>query len=185
MDSYFETRDEPSESFNNAIDDSFDKSEDNYKEFFKEYSDEKLVIIEAFRKEEWEKFEIFEKKAAIEDLAEMHNRILEIEDKPQVLYYECDDVGDFGYYKRSENAIYINECNINDNEETIDTISHEYRHVYQYERIMKLDNETDREYLKSMSNYIKPEDDYRGYKNQLVEVDAREYAEIYREMVKR
>lgn len=72
---------------------------------------------------------------------------------------------------------------MNDAAETADTISHEYRHKYQHERADKLETERDLEFKEGFDNYIRAEDDYRGYKEQLVESDARAYAQVVKERI--
>lgn len=67
--------------------------------------------------------------------------------------------------------------------ETADTISHEYRHCYQHERAEKLETERDLEFKEGFDNYIDPENDYFAYKNQLVEKDAREYADVVKNRI--
>lgn len=135
------------------------------------------AVLEQFDQNAWEQLTVREQKQAIEQLADYNADILAVEDKPQIIYYNIEDPTDFGGYSEEVNAIYINEYNIGDAEETVDTISHEYRHKYQHERAEKLENERDLEFKESFDNYIRPEDDFAAYRDQLVEADAREYAE--------
>ena len=136
------------------------------------------ATFERFNKNTWEQLTVREQKQAIEQLADYNADLLGVEDKPQIIYYNIEDPSDFGGYSEELNAIYINEYNLGDAEETVDTISHEYRHKYQHERAERLENERDLEFKESFDNYIRPEDDFAAYQNQLVEADAREYAEV-------
>lgn len=139
------------------------------------------AVLEQFDQNTWEQLTVREQKKAIDELADYNADLLGVEDKPQIIYYNIEDPADFGGYSEELNAIYINEYNLGDAEETVDTISHEYRHKYQHERAEKLENERDLEFKESFDNYIRPEDDfaaYAAYQNQLVETDAREYAEV-------
>ena len=99
-----------------------------------------------------------------------------LQEKPTVKYYNNDDDTDFGGYSPSENAIYINEHNMGDAKETADTIAHESRHCWQHEIADNSDNPQAQAFKENFDDYIRPEDDYRGYRNQPVEADAREYA---------
>ena len=72
---------------------------------------------------------------------------------------------------------------MHDAAETADTISHEYRHKYQHERAEKLETERDLAFKDGFDNYIRAEDDYQGYKEQLVEADARAYAQAVKEQI--
>lgn len=136
------------------------------------------ATFERFNKNTWEQLTVREQKQAIEQLADYNADLLGVEDKPQIIYYNIEAPSDFGGYSEELNAIYINEYNLGDAEETVDTISHEYRHKYQHERAERLENERDLEFKESFDNYIRPEDDFAAYQDQLVEADAREYAEV-------
>lgn len=139
--------------------------------------------LSAFRQDSWEKLSVQEQKQAVAKLANYNAKILGVQDKPRIVYYNVEDPTDFGGYSAQKNTIYINEFNMNDATETADTISHEYRHKYQHERAEKLENERDLEFKEGFDNYIRPEDDYRGYKDQLVEADARAYAQVIKDKI--
>ena len=140
-------------------------------------------VLSPFKQESWEQLSIREQKQAINKLADYNAGILGVEDKPRIIYYNAEDPCDFGGYSAKQNAIYINEYNIHDAVETVDTISHEYRHKYQHERAEKLETERDLEFKNSFDNYIRAEDDYQDYKEQLVEADARAYAQIVKDKI--
>ena len=140
-------------------------------------------ILSPFKQGNWEQLSIKEQKQAVVKLADYNAEILGVEDKPRIVYYNAEDPCDFGGYSAKQNAIYINEYNMHDAAETADTISHEYRHKYQHERAEKLETERDLEFKDGFDNYICAEDDYQGYKNQLVESDARDYAQAIKEKI--
>ena len=140
-------------------------------------------VLSPFKQGNWEQLTIQEQKQAIEKLADYNAEILGVEDKPRIVYYNVEDPCDFGGYSAKQNAIYINEYNMYDAAEITDTISHEYRHKYQYERAEKLETERDLEFKEGFDNYIRAEDDYQGYKEQLVEADARAYAKVIQDKI--
>lgn len=140
-------------------------------------------VLSPFKQEKWEQLTIQEQKQAVEKIADYNAEILGVEDKPRIVYYNAEDPCDFGGYSDKQNAIYINEYNMHDAAETADTVSHEYRHKYQHERAEKLETERDLEFKESFDNYIRAEDDYQGYKEQLVESDARAYAQIVKDKI--
>lgn len=140
-------------------------------------------VLSPFKQGNWEQLSIKEQKQAVEKLADYNAEILGVEDKPRIVYYKAEDPCDFGGYSAKQNAIYINEYNMHDAAETADTISHEYRHKYQHERADKLETERDLEFKEGFDNYIRAEDDYQGYKEQLVESDARDYAQAVKEKI--
>ena len=140
-------------------------------------------VLSPFKQGNWEQLTIQEQKQAVEKLADYNAEILGVEDKPRIIYYNAEDPCDFGGYSAKQNAIYINEYNMHDAAETADTISHEYRHKYQHERAEKLETERDLEFKDGFDNYIRAEDDYQGYKEQLVEADARAYAKVIQDEI--
>lgn len=140
-------------------------------------------VLSPFKQGNWEQLTVQEQKQAVEKLANYNAEILGVEDKPRIIYYNAEDPCDFGGYSAKQNAIYINEYNMHDAAETADTISHEYRHKYQHERAEKLETERDLEFKEGFDNYIRAEDDYQGYKEQLVEADARAYAQIVKDKI--
>lgn len=73
-------------------------------------------------------------------------------------------------------SAYINRFNMGDATETADTIAHESRHCWQHERADNPQTGQDQQFKENFDNYIRPEDDFRAYKDQIVESDAREYA---------
>lgn len=150
--------------------DSVDKSEHN------EVSDEMRDALEPFEQSNWDNMSLEQKKEAVEDLRDSVAEDLGLQEKPDVKYYNNEDDGDFGGYSPSENAIYINEYNMGDAKETADTIAHESRHCWQHEVAENSDNPQAQEFKENFDDYIRPEDDYRGYRNQPVEADARDYA---------
>ena len=140
-------------------------------------------VLSPFKQDNWEQLSINEQKQAVEKLADYNAEILGIEDKPRIVYYNVDDPCNFGGYSEKQNTIYINEYNMHDAAETADTISHEYRHKYQHERANKLETQKDLEFKEGFDNYIYAEDDYQGYKEQLIESDARDYAQVVKEKI--
>lgn len=140
-------------------------------------------VLSPFKQGNWEQLTIQEQKQAVEKLADYNAEILGVEDKPRIIYYNAEDPCDFGGYSAKQNAIYINEYNMHNAAETADTISHEYRHKYQHERAEKLETERDLEFKDGFDSYIRAEDDYQGYKEQLVESDARAYAQIVKDKI--
>ncbi len=141
-----------------------------------EVSDELRDALEPFEQSNWDDMSLEQKKEAVEHLRDSVAEDLGLQEKPDVKYYNNEDDGDFGGYSPSENAIYINEHNMGDAKETADTIAHESRHCWQHEVAENSDSPQAQEFKENFDDYIRPEDDYRGYRNQPVEADARDYA---------
>lgn len=141
-----------------------------------ELSSDLKESLENFNQEKWEQMSPEEKKESITELRDSVANELGLQNKPDVIFYNVQDATDFGGYSAKENAIYINEYNMGDAHETADTIAHESRHCWQHERAENPQNEQDLAFRKNFENYVSPSDDYQEYKNQPVEIDARQYA---------
>lgn len=139
-------------------------------------SNEVKDSLENFNQERWERMSPEEQKEAITELRDCVATDLELDNKPEVKFYDVPDSTDFGGYSVKENAIYINEYNMGDARETADTIAHESRHCWQHERAENPQTEQDYEFKENFEDFVSPSDDYQEYKNQPVEVDARQYA---------
>lgn len=139
-------------------------------------SNEVKDSLENFNQERWERMSPEEQKEAITELRDCVATDLELDNKPEVKFYDVPDSTDFGGYSAKENAIYINEYNMGEARETADTIAHESRHCWQHERAENPQTEQDYEFKENFEDYVSPSDDYQEYKNQPVEVDAKQYA---------
>lgn len=68
-----------------------------------------------------------------------------------------------------------------DNNEAADTIAHELWHAYQHERAMNPQSAKDYQYQYGFENYIRPDDDFTAYQDQLVEAEARAFAQQFKD----
>lgn len=166
-------------------DDSLSESDDI------ETDDEEYQTAEIgdFSEDNWNRMDLDEKKASMENLAQDVIADLDLEYPPQIAYYSGEP-GDFGSYSAEDNTLYINEDSLSSenlgeglraNEEAADTIAHELWHAHQHERAENPVTELDYMYRDGFENYIGPEDDFEAYQDQLVESEARDYANQVRQ----
>ena len=165
----------------------FDKtrgcSEDGFD--FEILPDEKMLsILESFNEENWCEQDIAEQKALVVELAGQIGKELELENIPEIDFYE-GPADECGFYREQYNDIGINVNTFSDPKELVDTVAHEMRHAYQRMRADKLETDQDElyKYKYSFENYIAPEFDEEGYcfnffdyQEQLVEAEARSFA---------
>lgn len=110
--------------------------------------------------------------------------MLELLNPPDVQYYEGHPC-DCGCYDPFDNSIWINRNNFDDPQEIVDTVAHEMRHAFQFERADKLETYEDFLYAYNFANYIVPEETEDGfvnfldYQDQLIEAEARAFAEMF------
>ncbi len=140
--------------------------------------------IEPFRDSGWDRLDNEEKKIFIEELKNVLASVLEISDSPQIIYYEGQTY-DCGSFNPKRNCIRINTANLDNPREIVNTIAHEMRHAYQYERSLKCENHLDMLYKYNFEHYIKPVEidgyyiNFFDYEDQLVEAEARAFARIF------
>ena len=149
-----------------------------------DYSDdtERLdASLENFQSEAWENMELDEQKDAMNGLAEYVEDIIGFNDPPRIVYYNNPEEGDYGGYSSATNTLEVNEYMLYNNEEAADTIAHELWHAYQHERANNPCSEKDYLYQYGFENYIRPEDDFTAYQDQLVEAEARAFAQQFKD----
>ena len=146
-------------------------------------SDETRENLGAFEQNKWDNLSQVEKEQALEKLRDSIAEDLQLENKPNIAYYNNEGPGDYGGYAASNNTIYINRFNMGDAAETADTIAHESRHCWQHERADNPQTEQDYQFKENFDDYVRPEDDFYEYQNQPVEADARDYAQDVKDAI--
>ena len=128
-----------------------------------------------FTPEKWETLTDVEKKEKITNLCEYISQKLDIKNLPEVTFI-YEDSSFFGGFSGSDNKLYINEKFLDNPFELVDTIAHELRHAFQFQCALNPETMLDEMYAVNFEFYIRPEDDYMGYKSQLVESEASAFA---------
>lgn len=137
--------------------------------------------LENFQSGTWENLSVDEQKAAMSDLADYVKDVIGFDNPPQIVYYNNPVDGDYGGYSPSTNTLEVNEHMLYDNNEAADTIAHELWHAYQHERAMNPQSAKDYQYQYGFDNYIRPDDDFTAYQDQLVEAEARAFAQQFKD----
>lgn len=148
------------------------------------YSDnpERLdASLDSFQSDTWENLSIDEQKDAMNGLAEYVEEVIGFENPPEIVYYNNPVDGDYGGYSAATNTLEVNEHMLYENEEAADTIAHELWHAYQHERAENPSSTKDYLYQYGFDNYVRPEDDFSAYQDQLVEAEARAFAQQFKD----
>ena len=114
-------------------------------------------------------------------LAEYVEDVIGFENPPKIVYYNNPVDGDYGGYLADRNMLEVNEHMLYENEEAADTIAHELWHAYQHERAKNPTSTKDYLYQYGFDNYVRPEDDFSAYQDQLVEAEARAFAQQFKD----
>ena len=140
--------------------------------------------LESFQSGTWENLSVDDQKAAMSDLADYVKDVIGFENPPDIVYYNNPVDGDYGGYSPGTNTLSVNEYMLYDNNEAADTIAHELWHAYQHERAMNPQSAKDYQYQYGFDNYIRPDDDFTAYQDQLVEAEARAFAQQFKDRLK-
>lgn len=165
--------------------DVYGRSEEEFEFDFDTSSSDIRQILARFNIESWQLLTDLEKENICKELMELIATKLEIYNKPKLEFYESDPC-DCGAFNPDSNIISINKNNFDVPEEIVDTIAHEIRHAYQFQRAMNPENYMDLLYAYNFENYIVPYADQDGYVNfidyqdQLVEAEARAFANMFK-----
>lgn len=142
-------------------------------------------LLDEFDDYKWEVLSQDEKIELVDQLVARIAEKLGLEDIPEVIYYD-DDPSNCGYYYSGMNLLGINACELDNPKELVNTVAHELRHAYQEQRALNPETEMDYKYLANLSNYISPLFTETGecilftdYQDQLVEAEARAFADIF------
>jgi len=139
------------------------------------------VILDNFQQDNWSDLSPDEQKQSMLDLADFVAADTGNENQPEIVFRDDMDDGSYGGYSPDTNTIEININMLDDSYEAADTISHEMWHAHQEQVANDPNNPRAEEYQEGFDNYITPDVDFEGYENQMVEAEAREYAQGFRD----
>lgn len=156
--------------------------ESSFEEIEIEQDPERLEeSLSNFTASEWERMSLDEQKDAMEGLADYVKDVIGFEKPPRIEYYNNPERGDYGGYDPATNTLHVNEYMLYENDEAADTIAHELWHAHQHELATDPHTARDYQYQYNFANYISPSLDPEGYRNQLVEAEARAFADQFKE----
>jgi len=161
------------------------RTDDNFGEDLNDADSEQLdSILDNFQDNNWNDLSLDEQKQSITDLADYVAADTGNENPPEIIFRDDMPDGSYGGYNPETNTIEVNENMIDDSAEAADTIAHEMWHAYQQQEALDPASEKGRKYQEGFENYISPEYDFEAYENQMVEAEAREYAQGFKDKLK-
>jgi len=137
-------------------------------------------LLDGFTEDNWNNMELEGQKEQITGLFNYVNDVIGLENPPNIEYYNEPEQGNYGGYNPAANTLSINEYMLYDSSEAADTVAHELWHAYQHERAANPQSPKDFLYQYGFDNYIRPCDDFDGYQSQLVEAEARAFADQFK-----
>jgi hypothetical protein len=139
------------------------------------------TTLENFQEANWHELSLEEQKDSMARFADYVVNITGNTNPPEILFRGDMADGEYGGYSPDTNTLEINENMLDDSAEAADTVAHELWHAYQQQCALDPTSEKGREYQEGFNNYISPEYDFEGYQNQMVEVEAREFAQGFKD----
>ena len=164
----------------------YGRTEDEF-EFDVKIDPKTQAILDHFNIAAWDRLSDDEKMALVEALAKAIGKELDLEKIPEIQYFE-GPLNNQGAYDPEDRTISINKALLNDPKALVETLPHELRHAYQRERSLKQETWMDLLYTVNLDPdyYISPvalPDGkwlfFTDYYDQLVEAEARAYANVY------
>ncbi len=138
-------------------------------------------VLDNFQEDKWSDLSLEEQKQSMTDLAEYVAADTGNENPPEIIFRDDMNDGEYGGYNPETNTLEINENMLADSVEAADTVAHEMWHAHQQQCALDPTSEKGREYQEGFDNYISPEYDFEGYQNQMVESEARDYAQGFKD----
>jgi hypothetical protein len=137
--------------------------------------------LDNFQEDKWSDLSLEEQKQSMTDLAGFVANDTGNENPPEIVFRGDMKDGEYGGYNPNTNTLEINENMLDDSAEAADTVAHEMWHAYQQQCASDPTSEKGQEYREGFDNYISPEYDFEGYQNQMVEAEARDYAQGFKD----
>ena len=139
------------------------------------------TVLHNFHEDKWRDLSLEEQKQSMTDLADYVAADTGLENPPEIVFRDDMNDGEYGGYNPETNTMEINVNMLDDSAEAADTIAHEMFHAHQQEAANDPSNPRAAEYQEGFDNYISPEYDFEGYQNQIVEAEARDYAQGFKD----
>lgn len=163
----------------------YGRAEEEFEFEFDVSSSEIQEVFDKFRPSIWDKLSSEEKECTCKEFAIVVADKLSIEKTPSIVFYESDPC-DCGSFDPVRNCIEINRNNFGDSREIVNTVTHEIRHAYQYQKTLNPETYMDLLYAYNFEHYIMPHAGEDGYANyfdyldQLLEAEARAFANLFK-----
>jgi hypothetical protein len=141
-------------------------------------------VLNNFQEDNWSDLSLEEQKQSMTDLADCVTADTGNKNPPEIVFRDDMNDGEYGGYNPGANTLEINVNMLSDSAEAADTVAHEMWHAHQQQCALDPTSEKGREYQEGFDNYISPEYDFEGYENQMVEAEAREYAQGFKDRLK-
>jgi hypothetical protein len=163
----------------NSLDSSYGEDLNKYS---KDTDSEQMdAALENFREDKWSDLSLYEQKQSMTRFADYVADVTGNKNPPEIVFRDDMDEGAYGGYSPDTNTLEINENMLGDSAEAADTVAHEMWHAYQQQCALDPTSEKGQEYQDGFDNYISPEYDFEGYQNQMVESEAREFAQGFKD----
>lgn len=162
----------------------FERYEDDFEFDFNVSEVSTQEALTEFSEENWNTFDEAEKINAVDEFKNLLCDKLGVDQKPTIALFE-DDENRCGAFNFQTNTLELNRNILSNPQEVVDTVAHEVRHGYQYQRACIGETRVDVLYAINFLNYVNPVQidgkyvNFNEYQNQLIEAEARAFAKLF------
>lgn len=142
------------------------------------FDPEILSILDKFKDPAWNEKTDNEKLEIVKALIKVIGEKLGLTELPILELFDGEPF-ECGAFNAGNNVLKINKELLKDPKELVNTIAHELRHAYQNMRAMIGETYQDFLYLLNFIYYVTPEMGFSDYEDQLVEAEARAFANMF------
>ena len=124
----------------------------------------------------WSEMDSIEREQAIKEFVSYLSKELNLPCPPKPQFY-VGEYNEYGRYNQMNNTVNFNLCHMDDPIKMLETAAHETWHAYQHMKSYSPHTSKDYLYKLNIENYVRPEQAFDIYESQLVEVEARAFAD--------
>lgn len=150
-----------------------------------------VLQADKYSRENWDRSSVEERKQILQDYMDEVMRIYGLKHANGTINWDpkatyTPNSITWGYYSHMSHKVTLNERALSDSQgswdsyDLLETVSHELRHAYQHEAVdhpteYMVSDETIKSWKYNINHYISASTDYQGYRDQVIEVDARDF----------
>jgi hypothetical protein len=155
----------------------FDRNPDGFVFDFP-FDDKVTKALNRFDEGEWPQLTTSERLEAMRAFVELLAAKLGLEEIPEIILFDGPEHL-LGAFIEGEGNVEINKILLEDPNALVNTLAHEMRHAYQYEHAQNPQCWQDILYKLNFEYYVTPEMSFEDYQDQLVEAEARAFANMF------
>ena len=161
-------------SLDECYDEVYNQNEEDFSFDLQEF-EKTFKLAKSFADDKWSELTTYKKIVTIEKFYDTLCNELKIQNAPGLCFCMADPQF-CGGFDKEKNLIVINLAHIECPQEIVNTIAHELWHTHQFEEAKNGTTHKAQLYALNFNNYISAQTDFYEYEGQLLEAEARAFA---------